>query len=237
MNDNQSLDRIKQLGTGLAFVLFPLLFIFAFAIHPGLLNPHLLEPAELISRAHANPLLQFGHALVTLSTGLLIVIALRFKNVLDHQSAGRAGLIGAALAIFGALMLAADKGALCLTMSALDTLAEKEFVQFMPGLVAMFSKAGWLVLLWGFVCLPIGFAVQAVALFKTRAMPRWQSGLFLIGVLLVGTPDGLEIVNLSASILMAVALVPYGVRIIANALDGGEQTIASRSEPVMLKVS
>jgi len=235
MNDNRLLTRIKQLGTGLACVLFPLLFVFAFAVHPGLLNPHLLTPAEQILRAHANPLLQFGHALVTLSTGLLIVITLRFKNLLDRKSAGRAGLIGAALAIFGALMLAADKGALCLTMSALDTLAEKDFVQFMPGLIAMFSKAGWLVLLWGFVCLPIGFAIQAVALFKTRAMPRWQSGLFLIGVLLVGTPDGVEIVNLIASMLMAIALVPYGVHIIADALDGSEHTTASRLEPAALK--
>jgi hypothetical protein len=40
----------------------------------------------------------------------------------------------------------------------------------------------------------------------------------LIGVLLVGTPDGLEIINLSASILMAIALVPYGIQIIAKAL-------------------
>jgi hypothetical protein len=30
--------------------------------------------------------------------------------------------------------------------------------------------------------------------------------------------DGLEIVNLSASVLMAVAMVPYGIRLIAAAL-------------------
>jgi hypothetical protein len=53
----------------------------------------------------------------------------------------------------------------------------------------------------------------------------------------VGTPDGFEIVNLIASMLMAIALVPYGVHIIANALDGGEQTTASRLEPVALKDS
>jgi hypothetical protein len=42
--------------------------------------------------------------------------------------------------------------------------------------------------------------------------------LFLIGVLLVGVPDGLENINLSASILMAIALVPYGIQIIAKIL-------------------
>jgi hypothetical protein len=54
-------------------------------------------------------------------------------------------------------------------------------------------------------------------LLQSNALPRWQSSLFLIGVLLVGTPDGLEIINLSASILMATALVPYGIQLIGSA--------------------
>jgi hypothetical protein len=37
-------------------------------------------------------------------------------------------------------------------------------------------------------------------------------------VLLVSIPDGLEIINLSASVLMAIAFVPYGIQIIAKAL-------------------
>jgi hypothetical protein len=213
-----NLEAVKRVGTGLAFVIFPPVFVFAFAVHPGLLSPRLLGPQELIERAHGDSLLQLGHVLVTLNTALLVVVALKFKNVLERHAAGWAGFIGAALAIFGALMLAADKGALCLTMSALDTLPEREFAQFRPGLLAMFSKSGWLVLLWGLLFLPIGFAIQAVALLKTGALARWQGVLFLIGVLLVGTPDGMEAINLSASVLMGIALVPYGVQLI----KGGE---------------
>jgi hypothetical protein len=216
MNDEQSLAKVKRVGTGLAFILFPLLFIFAFAVHPGLLSPHLLGPQELILRAHQNSLLQFGHVLVTLSTVLLMMVALHFMNLLERKSAGWAGLLGASLAIFGVMILAVDKGALCLTMSALDILPENQFAQFMPGLLAMFSKSGWLVLLWGIIFLPIGFAIQAIALLKANIFPRWQSSLFLIGVLLVAVPDGLEIINLSASVLMAVALIPYGLQLIAS---------------------
>jgi hypothetical protein len=212
------LDQIKQIGVGLAFIIFPMLFIFAFAVHPGLLQPHLLSPEEIILRARNNGLLQFGHVLVMLSTTLLIVVALHFMKLLDHSSLAWAGFIGAAIAILGAIILAADKGALCLTMSAFDTLPEKVFGQIMPGVMAMFTKHGWMVLLWGILFLPIGFAIQAIALLKTNTIPRWESILFLIGVLLVGTPDGLEIINLSASILMAIALVPYGIQIIAKAL-------------------
>ena len=218
MNGNIFLYQIEQIGIGLAFIIFPMLFIFAFAVHPGLLNPHMLSPEEIILRAHKNGLLQFGHVLVTLNTGLLIVVALHFMKLLDRSSLAWAGFIGAAIAILGAIILAADKGALCLTMSAFDTLPEKVFAQIMPGVMAMFTKQGWLVLLWGILFLPIGFATQAIALLKTNTLPLWQSILFLIGVLLVGTPDGLEIINLSASILMAIALVPYGIQIIAKAL-------------------
>jgi hypothetical protein len=218
MNENMFLAQIEQIGLGLAFIIFPMLFIFAFAVHPGLLKPRLLNPKELILRAHGNRLLQFGHVLVTLSTTLLIVVALNFMKLLGGSSGAWAGFIGAVIAILGAIILAADKGALCLTMSAFDTLPEKVFAQIMPGVLAMFTKQGWLVLLWGMVFLPLGFAIQAIGLLATHTISLWQSLLFLIGVLLVSIPDGLEIINLSASVLMAIALVPYGIQIIAKAL-------------------
>ncbi len=85
-----------------------------------------------------------------------------------------------------------------------------------------YDHSGWpmgigMILLWGLLFLPLGFAIQSAGLLQSNALPRWQSSLFLIGVLLVGTPDGLEIINLSASILMATALVPYGIRLIISA--------------------
>lgn len=118
------------------------------------------------------------------------------------------------IAILGALILATDKGALCLTMSALDTLPENEFINMTPSLLAMFGKKGWLILIQGLMLLPIGFIIQAVGLLKSRSIATWQSILFLIGVLFIGTPDGVEIINLTAAILMAIALVPYGAKLI-----------------------
>lgn len=218
MNGNIILSQIEQIGVGLALIIFPIVFVFAFAVHPRLLQPRLLTPEELVHRAHKNGLLQFGHVLVAVSTSLLIVVALHFMRLLDHSSGAWAGFVGAVIAILGAIFLAADKGALCLTMSAFDTLPEKAFDQIMPGAMAMFTKKGWLKLLWGIVFLPIGFSIQAIALLTTHILSPWQGVLFLIGVLLVATPDGLEIINLSASILMAISLVPYGLQIIAAAL-------------------
>ena len=216
--DQDVLSRVLQFGTGAAFILFPLIFIFAFSVHPGLLRPRLLQPEEIIRRARRSKVLQLAHGLVLLCTALLIVTAIHFMEILRHGSAAWAGWVGAALAVLGAILLAADKGALCLTMSALDTVPDEEFSAMMPGLLAMFSKKGWMVLLWGILLLPAGFAIQAAGLLQANALPRWQSALFLIGVLFVGTPDGMEIVNLSASILMAAAMIPYGIHLIALAL-------------------
>jgi hypothetical protein len=210
------LRRAKRVGTGLCFIAMPLVFVLAFAAHPGLLNPHLLGPEDLILRAHHARLLQFGHVLVMLATALLVVIALHFMKLLDRTAWAWAGFVGASAGILGAIILSADKGALCLSMTALDTVSESQFAAMMPGLVAMFSFKGWMVVLLGLPLLPVGFAIQAVALLNTGVFPRWPSVLFLIGVMFVGTPDGVEVVNLTASILMAVALVPYGIRMAAR---------------------
>jgi hypothetical protein len=216
---NESIfSQVIQIGTGAVFILFPLVFIFAFAVHPSLLRPRLLSPEAIIRRARGNKLLQTAHGLVLVCTALLVVVAAHFLDILSHGSAAWLGLIGAVLAVLGAIFLAADKGALCLTMSALDTLPDEKFAPMMPGLLAMFSKKGWMILLWGIVLLPVGFALQAVGLLQAGTLPRWQSTLFLIGVLLIATPDGVEIINLGASILMGIAMIPYGIHLIALAI-------------------
>ena len=222
MDRNDSLQRFKRVGTGLCFILFPAIWVFAFAAHPGLLEPRLLlGPEELIRRAHGNGLLQLGHALVTVNTAVFVVLTLHFMRLLDGTPAAWAGVIGAGLAILGVCMLAADKGALCLTMSALDTVPEKDFAPMMPGLLAIFSFKGWAALVWGLVLMPIGVLVQTVGMFRAKTLPRWQLGLLLVGVLCVGFPDGAEIVNLTAAMLMAAAMMPMGVRLVrGGAVDG-----------------
>ena len=242
MDRNASLRRVKRVGTGLCFILFPLVFVFAFSIHPGLLHPHLLDPRGLILRAHNAGLLQFGHVLVALNTALLVVIAVHFMKLLDRTAWAWAGLVGGAMGVLGTIILAADKGALCLTMSALDTVPGSKFAAMMPGLLAMFSHKGWMVLLWGIVLLPLGFAILAVGLLKTRAIPRWESALFLAGVLLVGFPDGAEIINLTGSILMAAALVPYGMRMLerqgsALSATGASSTGTAVRQPLRMQVA
>ena len=200
-----------RVGTGLAFVVMPLVFVFAFATHPDLMRPRVLRPEQLIDRARGRRLLHAGHGLVTIDTALMIVVALHLGSVATSHGAGWAGLVGTLLAVLGTVSLAADKGALCLTMSALDDLSDEEFAAARPALSAIFAKKGWLWLLWGIVLVPIGFAVLAIAALVSGATSPWVAILLLVGVLFIGFPDGAEIVNLGAAITLALGLVPYGL--------------------------
>lgn len=201
----------RTVATGLAFVVFPLVWVFAFAVHPDLLRPRLMGAEDLILRAHGNALLQFGHVLVTLNTALMVVVTLHFKGLLDRTRAARWGWVGACLGVVGACLLAADKGAMCLTMSALDTLPARDFEQMMPGLLAIFSFQGWMALVLGLVLGPIGVLIQTIALWRTRLLPPWQAGLLAVGLPFIGFPDGAEIINLCAALVLTVALVPHGL--------------------------
>jgi hypothetical protein len=176
----------------------------------------MLSPEALIVRAHNAALLQFAHVLVLLVTALLVVAAVHLMKLLEDTSWRWAGLAGAAMGVLGAILLAADKGALCLTMTALDTVPADKFTAMMPGLIAVFSMKGSMWLLWGMALLSVGFGLLAVGLLRTRVIPRWQSALFLVGVLFVGFPDGAEIINLTAAVLMAVGMVPYGIRLVTG---------------------
>lgn len=203
-----------RVGTGFAFVVMPLVFVFAFATHPGLLHPRLLRPEQLIDRARGRRLLHAGHGLVTINTALMIVVALHLGGIVTRHGAGWAGLLGTLLAVLGTVSLAADKGALCLTISALDGLSDDEFTAARPALSAIFAKKGWLWLLWGILLVPIGFAVLAIAALASGATSAWVAVPLLVGVLLIGTPDGAEIVNLAAAVTMAAGLVPFGLAMI-----------------------
>jgi hypothetical protein len=96
------LTSVKDIGAGLAFVVFPALFAFGFAVHPGLRRPHVItDPAEMVARAHGSRLLHVGHVAVLAGCPFLIVIVIHYTNALVGSSAESVGLIGAGLAVIG----------------------------------------------------------------------------------------------------------------------------------------
>ena len=195
-----------------------IVFIFAFAIHPNLFGLAIVtEVSERIGEFPDNRLMHLGHALMLLTVPLLIVVSLKFMHMLTERGAWL-GFIGCVMAVFGAVMLAVDKAALYLVPSALDTLPEAQFAQMLPGLEAMFNFKGWLSLLYLLPLLPIGFMIQGVGLYIGRAIPRWQSTSLIVAMVLLGVSAAVDIglFGFVASVILAVAMLPIGVQLIAE---------------------
>jgi hypothetical protein len=210
MNRTNVLSNVKRYGTASAFILYPFLAGFAFAVHPELLNPSLSHDIQAkIMGFHGNAVLHFGHVLMALAVPVLIVIAVHLMHVLEKK-AGWWGFIGGSLAVAGAVVLALDKAALCLAPSAFDTLPEADFQAMLPGLRAMFQYQGWLWLLWLLPLLPLGFIVQTTGLVRFNVIPRWQSIPMLAGSILMANPD-IDIIGLAATIILGLGFIPYGI--------------------------
>jgi hypothetical protein len=204
----------KRIGTGLAVIGFPLIFVLAFAVQPNLLSPQPLTPVQDIQRAHGNDLMALAQVLILFDAGVWIVLAVHFMRRLEEGRVAWMGLGGAVLTVAGAIFLAAEKGAEGLTIGALSGLSQAQFDQAMPALVAIFSHDGWMILVVGLVLGAIGATVQTLGLMIARRVRVWQGVVLVTGVWLVGLPEGEEIYSLIGSCLLAFVLVPYGISLV-----------------------
>lgn len=226
MTQNNSIVRIKKIGTSLTFILYPLCAGTAFAVHPNLMNMEISHNIQAkIVEFHGNQLLHFGHFLMVLAVPMLITIAVHFMDLLQTRGAWW-GFVGGVLAIGGAVILAIDKGALCLVPSAFDTLPETEFTHLTPGIQAMFQYKGWLWILWLLPILPLGFTVQAIGLVRSNAIPRWQSVPMLIGSILMANAD-IDLIGLVATVFLGVGFVPYAIYLLQIRENHPVSTLAS----------
>jgi hypothetical protein len=222
MNEFSLLARIKQIGVGLAFLLYPLLAGIAFAVHPNLLSLGISHDMDnKIAEFHGNSPLHFGHVLMLLGAPLLIVIAVHLMNLMNKKAAWW-GFLGGVLAVFGAIILAADTGALCLVPSAFDTLSDADFRNMIPGIAAMFQYRGWLWLLWLLPLLPVGFILQTIGLVRSSLIPRRQSIPMLVGSLLMANPD-IDLIGLIATIFLSIGFFPYAFQLLRSANPGSEK--------------
>ncbi len=228
MNENKLLNRTKRVGTVLTFIFYPILAGVAFAVHPNLLSLSISHDIQVrINEFHGNQILHFGHVLMVFAVPLLITIAIHFTHLIKRKGAWL-GFVGGILAVSGAVILAVDKGALCLVPSAFDTLTETQFQALVPGIEAMFQYKGWLWILRLLPLLPLGFILQSTGLVISKIIPRQQSIPMLIGSILMANPD-IDLLGLVATILLAIGFIPYAIRMIQGTRLTENQSLAGFS--------
>jgi hypothetical protein len=207
------IETIKKKGFAISLIAFPVMLLAGFLMHPNLLKLEALQTVEqLVGRFHNHPLFHIGHLIVMFAVPVIIIALVSIMNVLQGKGK-RLGFWGGIISVFGAFILAVDKGALCLVLSAFDTLPEAKFQEFVPYLGVIVNKAGLLWVVWLLPLLPVGAALQAFGLMKEKFISKWQGICIVTGLLLLNNPD-IEFISSIGALLMCAGYIPWGVRIL-----------------------
>jgi len=207
------IETIKKKGFAISLIAFPVMLLAGFLMHPNLLKLEALQTVEqLVGRFHNQPIFHIGHLIVMFAVPVIMIALISFMNVLQGKGK-QLGLWGGIIGLFGAFILAVDKGALCLVLSAFDTLPEDKFQEFSPFLSVIVNKAGLLWVVWLLPLLPIGAAVQVFGLMKEKFVSKWQGMCIVVGLLLLNNPD-IELISATGALLMCAGYIPWGVKIL-----------------------
>jgi hypothetical protein len=210
-----NIESIKKTGFGISIILFPVMLLMGFLMHPNLLKLEALQTVEqLVGRFHNQPIYHIGHLIVMFAVPVIMIALISFMNVLQGKGK-QSGFWGGIIGLFGAFILAVDKGALCLVLSAFDTLPEAQFQEFIPFLNVIVNKAGMLWVVWLLPMLPIGAAIQALGLMKEKFISKWQGVCIIAGLLLLNNPD-IELISATGALLMCAGYIPWGVKILRD---------------------
>ncbi|MDR1161879.1 MAG: hypothetical protein LBK45_06020 [Tannerellaceae bacterium] len=205
------IETIKSKGFALSILLFPLMLTTGFLMHPDLAEMKTLHTAQdLVGRFHNNLLYHIGHFIVMMAVPLIIAVMAGTMNKL--QGKGRKyAFWGGITGIFGAFILAVDKGALCLVLSAFDTMPEAQFQELTPYLDVIVQKAGLLWIVYFLPLLPLGAILQTIGLIKEGIVQKWQGSLIITGLLLLNNPE-IELISTIGSMLMCIGYIPWGIK-------------------------
>ena len=233
------IDSIKKKAFGSSIILFPVMLLVGFLMHPNLLKLEALQTVEqLVGRFHNQPIYHIGHLIVMFAVPVIMITLISFMNVLQGKGK-QFGFWGGIIGLFGVFILAVDKGALCLVLSAFDTLPEAQFQGFEPFLSVIVNKAGNLWVVWMLPMLPIGAAIQTFGLMKEKVISKWQGVCVVVGLMLLNNPD-IELISASGALIMGAGYIPWGLKILRSpeVLKINEmEKLSSRDNEVLIKVN
>lgn len=202
---------------GLSLIVFPLMLLTGFLMHPNILSFSVTESADgLIAQFHHQWKYHVGH-LIVFAAVPFIIASLVYLTGLPLQR-GRAWVFfGGLVGVLGAVILAGDKGALCIVLSAFDKLPEKDFSSITPALGAIVARKGLLAIFYLLPLLPLGAAAQFVGLIMDGRINPVTGIAAIVGLLLLNNPD-IELISSVGSLLMCLGYIPLGISVFRGVL-------------------
>lgn len=200
---------------GLSLIMFPLMLLAGFLMHPNILSLGVTDSAdELIAKFHNQWMFHIGH-LIVFAAVPFIIFALFYLTGQAEGKGGRWTFLGGLVGIVGAVILAGDKGALCIVLSAFDKLPEQDFLSIRPALDAIVARKGLLSIFYLLPLLPLGAAAQLVGLIIKSKINPIAGTAAIVGLLLLNNPD-IELISSAGSLLMCVGYIPLGIAVFKN---------------------
>lgn len=223
MNTINKVKRIKSFLYGFSIIVFPIMLFIGFFMHPDITSFKIMSTAEeLAKNFRHNTFWHIGHLIVALAIPLIIFTLICFMENLKGKGIWFA-LIGGIIGISGAVILALDKGSLCLVLSAFDTLKDDKFKELIPFLQVIVNRDGLLGITLLLPLLPFGAIIQTIGLLREKMINSWQGIAIILGLLLLNNPD-IEIISIIGASLMIMGYVPLGIKIMKKDSDFIENT-------------
>jgi hypothetical protein len=217
MATRDGIERCKRVIYGLSIILFPIMLLIGFLLHPDLFSFTIVTTAQQLAANFRHSVgFHIGHLVVVLAIPLIIASLLCFTEMLRGRGAWF-GFVGGIIGIVGAVVLAVDKGALTLVLSAFDTLDDAAFADLVPHLQVIVDRSGLLFIVWLLPLLPLGAIIQAIGLMRESRITTWQGVAIIVGLLLLNNPD-IEIISSVGALLMILGYAPLGLDVLRHGI-------------------
>ncbi len=212
-------SKVLKIVTGISFLVFPVMLLAGFLMHPDILSLEITGSVDaLVANFRNQRLFHLGHLLVFLAVPF-IVFSLSSLATLKVAK-GKIWLLSGWLAgTVGAVLLAGDKGALCMVLSAFDTIPDADFQKIGPALEAILQRKGQLVVFYALPLLPIGAGMQLAGLMRAGLLKPFQGVAGIVGLLLLNNPD-IELISSVGAVLMGFCYIPLGLLTLKGFPDG-----------------
>jgi hypothetical protein len=198
---------------GVSLILFPLMLLAGFLMHPNILSFKMTtSAADLVAKFRHQWMFHVGHLIVFAAVPFIIASMVYIAGLpVEH---GRIWVFfGGIIGVVGAVILAGDKGALCIVLSAFDKLPEPDFATITPALEAIVERKGLLAIFYLLPLLPLGAAAQLVGLIMDGRINPAAGIAAIVGLVLLNNPD-IEIISSAGALLMCAGYIPFGLSVI-----------------------